>query len=42
LEASPEQVEALTYMVKEKSLEKKGLITEEEFRALAEGLLAAP
>jgi isopropylmalate/homocitrate/citramalate synthase len=40
LEASPEQVEALTYMVKEKSLEKKGLITEQEFRALAEGLLA--
>jgi isopropylmalate/homocitrate/citramalate synthase len=35
LEATPEQAEALTQLVKEKSLEKKGLVSEEEFRALA-------
>ena len=34
LEASPEQIEALTLLVKEKSLEKKGLLTDEEFDAL--------
>ncbi len=39
LEASPEQMEALTVLVKEKSLEKKGLLTEEEFRALAKAVL---
>lgn len=40
LEATSEQVEALTYMVKERSLEKKGLVTEEEFQAFTEEVLA--
>jgi isopropylmalate/homocitrate/citramalate synthase len=34
-EASPEQTLELTTLVKERSLEKKGLLTEEEFRKLA-------
>ena len=40
LEASPEQVETLTAMVKEKSLETKGLVTEDEFRAMTGEVLA--
>jgi isopropylmalate/homocitrate/citramalate synthase len=40
LSASAEQVEALTWMVKEKSLEKKDLVTEEEFRAMVAQVLA--
>jgi len=35
LEATSEEIDALTLLVKEKSLEKKGLVTEEEFRTLA-------
>ena len=35
LEATSEEIDALTFLVKEKSLEKKGLVTEEEFRTLA-------
>ncbi len=38
-EASPAQVEALTVMVKEKSLEKKGLVTKDEFRAMTDEVL---
>lgn len=39
MEATPEQIETLTLLVKEKSLEKKGLLTEEEFQELADGVL---
>jgi len=35
LEATSEEIDALTLLVKGKSLEKKGLVTEEEFRTLA-------
>jgi len=41
LQATPEQVEQLTFMVKEKSLEKKGLLTETEFRDLVDQVLGA-
>lgn len=37
--ATPGQIEALTLLVKEKSLEKKGLLTEQEFRDLAASVL---
>ena len=39
-EASPAQVEALTVMVKEKSLEKKGLVTKDEFKAMVNEVIA--
>jgi len=39
MEATPEQIDALTFLVKERSLEKKGLLTEEEFRELAAKVL---
>lgn len=39
LQATPEQIETLTLLVKEKSLEKKGLLTENEFRELADRVL---
>ena len=39
IQATPEQVESLTLRVKEKSLEKKGLLTEEEFLALVHEVL---
>jgi isopropylmalate/homocitrate/citramalate synthase len=41
LDASPEQIEALTLLVKEKSLEKKGLLTDEEFQELSARVLKA-
>lgn len=37
--ATPGQIEALTLLVKEKSLAKKGLLTEQEFRDLAASVL---
>jgi isopropylmalate/homocitrate/citramalate synthase len=37
--ASAKQVETLTNMVKDKSLEKKGLVTEEEFRVMVDEVL---
>ncbi|MGQ9585838.1 MAG: LeuA family protein [Anaerolineae bacterium] len=40
MEASAEQIVQLTNMVKEKSLAKKGLLTEEEFREIASSHLA--
>lgn len=39
MQATPEQVEQLTFLVKERSLEKKGLLTEEEFRDLVDQVL---
>jgi len=39
LEASPECIQQLLVMVKERSMEKKGLLTEEEFREMAEKYL---
>ena len=39
LEATLEQMDTLTRLVKEKSLEKKGLVSEEEFRAMASEVL---
>ncbi|MGQ9598285.1 MAG: LeuA family protein [Anaerolineae bacterium] len=39
IQATPAQVESLTLRVKEKSLEKKGLLTEEEFLALVHEIL---
>lgn len=41
VQATPEQVEQLTFLVKERSLEKKGLLTEEEFRDMVDQVLGA-
>lgn len=40
LKASPQEVESITLLVKEKSLEKRGLLTEPEFEALARRVLS--
>ena len=40
MQASPEQIMDLVVLVKEKSMEKRGLLTEEEFRELATRYLA--
>jgi isopropylmalate/homocitrate/citramalate synthase len=39
LEATPEEIDTLTLLVKEKSLEKKGLVNEKEFRAMTDKVL---
>lgn len=39
LEATTEEIDTLTLLVKEKSLEKKGLVNEKEFRALTDKVL---
>jgi isopropylmalate/homocitrate/citramalate synthase len=39
LDATPEQELELLMMVKEKSIEKKGLLTEEEFRTMTREVL---
>lgn len=41
MEATPEQIEALTLLVKEKSLETKNLLSEQEFQDLAAQVLEA-
>jgi isopropylmalate/homocitrate/citramalate synthase len=41
LEASPEQIQKLIVMVKERSMERKGLVTEDEFRGMARIVIAA-
>jgi isopropylmalate/homocitrate/citramalate synthase len=41
MEASPEQIAQLIVLVKEKSMEKKGLLSQEEFREIAGQHLAA-
>jgi isopropylmalate/homocitrate/citramalate synthase len=41
LEATPEQIETLTLLVKEKSLETKSLLSEQEFQDLAAQILEA-
>lgn len=40
MEASPEQIAQLIVLVKEKSMEKKGLLSQEEFRGIADQVLA--
>jgi isopropylmalate/homocitrate/citramalate synthase len=41
LEATPEELETLMGMVKEKSLEKKGLVNEDEFKAMTREVLGS-